>query len=173
MAEEETPKTVITPLGDTIYNLPRQDTVEGVETSRLAQDILPDLLVATQIDLSDTSVSERLSMTHTKQQRHERVPPGRVAIATRAVAKTGTEILDNFDSLLGGLSYVVAMLCAKSFESGKTTEGIIFAAISVLLIVAKHRLPPGWITEILNAPAGEIRVRMAEKYKDIEQTFKG
>ena len=155
--------------GDTMYSIPA-----GIDEASRITTIASSVMAEENSVLTETSKAERLALQRTnKNERNDKVQVNVVVTliqkTARARVQAGVEVIDNFDAVLGALSYVTASLAVSYWQFGNRLESAIFAGITVVLVIAKHRPAAGWLISLLKSPVDDLRGKIARKYT---QTFK-
>ena len=177
MPSQEENQIPVFKASDTMYSIPA-----GLDEASRITTIAAGVSAASEhCLLTETSKAERLALsrkdsTNDKNDRNDSVHGNAVIVMVSKMWKTiiqiFVEIIDNFDAVLGALSYVTASLSVVYYKSGRLIEGAIFFAITGVLVVAKHRPGAGWLISLLKAPIAELRERITKKYADIQKTLK-
>ncbi|RLD10039.1 MAG: hypothetical protein DRI56_03185 [Chloroflexota bacterium] len=88
-------------------------------------------------------------------------------------AKGAVKTVENFDALLGALSYGILAHAWECWRGNNYFDAAIFGLIGVLLVIAKHRLPPGGWISFLRKPVIEMKNDVRRLAVDLYSTISG
>lgn len=138
-------------------------TTEPVGTSQKPQENPNNLEISDQprrtlLSEKDTSVEER------KQQIMMETPTKNFLAKTVEL----TEPVHNTDAWVGGGSYAAMYLVAEAFSEGRYRDGFICLGFALLMIIAKHNMSKGPLTQFLETSGKQAK----QAYEDIRKSLR-
>jgi len=131
-----------------------------------------------EIKLTETTSQQRREMQKNKNGNKVLISTKQITVNIMKSTALGTakgvvKTVENFDALIGALSYGILAYTWESWKTGRTIDAIIFGLIGILLVIAKHRLPTGGWISFLKKPVSDMQQDVKRLATDLYQTISG
>ena len=107
-----------------------------------------------------------LTVTPEQRQQQQHKSSSKIRRAWATTITCSAKAAENIDATVGGLSYFLFALGFAEYRAGHIWDAALYFFVAVVLVLVKHKLPDGDLTEWLRKPAPEKIVQAVQKAKE-------